>query len=264
MTDRRVVLVTGASRGIGAATAVQLAHRGCDLVLVARSADGLERTAAAARDAGATVETIAVDVAEPGAAVRVLERVRSRFGRLDALVNNASVLDPIAPLAEVAEDELHATLAIDVLAPHALTRAALPLLRAGRGRILNVSSSAAHLPMQGLGAYCIAKAALAMFSRVLAAEEPDVTVLLVQPGPVDTGMHVSLREEGHGITEDRRAYYRSLLEEGELLRPEVAGARFAWLALEAPTAWDGQDIAHDDPAVPVVPLGTAADDGERS
>ena len=253
MTRRPVLLLTGASRGIGAATAVEAAHHGCDLVLVARSAEGLARTAEAATAAGAAVETLAADVADDGVAGRVVDLVMQRFGHLDALINNASVLDPIAPIADLGEDELRRTMGIDVIAPLALIRATLPLLRTSRGRILNISSSAAHLPIAGLGAYCISKAALAMLSRVLAAEEPDVTVLLVQPGPVDTGLHVSLREDGHGISEERREYYRSLQEEGQLLAPEVPAARFIWLALQAPRDWTGRDIAHDDPAVLGVP-----------
>lgn len=249
MTRRPVLLLTGASRGIGAATAVEAARRGFDLVLVARSANGLKRTAEAATAAGAAVETLAADVADDGVARRVVALIVERFGRLDVLINNASVLDPIAPIVDLGEDELRRTLGIDVIGPLALIRASLPLLRASRGRILNISSSAAHLPIAGLGAYCISKAALAMLSRVLAAEEPDVTVLLVQPGPVDTGLHVALREDGHGISDERRLYYRSLQDEGQLLAPEVPAARFVWLALEAPHDWSGRDIAHDDPAV---------------
>jgi NAD(P)-dependent dehydrogenase (short-subunit alcohol dehydrogenase family) len=253
VNGRPVVLVTGASRGIGAATAVELAHRGVDLVITARSDAGLRRTAEGIRAAGAAVLDVAGDVAAPGAAEGLATAVAERFGRLDALVNNASVLDPIAPLADVDPAELTRTLAIDVTAPLALVRATLPLLRAGRGRVLNVSSSAANLAIEGLGAYCIAKAALAMATRVLAAEEPDVTFLSVQPGPVDTDMHVALREDGHGISADRRAYYHRLREEGELLHPSVPAARFAWLALEAPRTWSGHDVAHDDPSVPTVP-----------
>lgn len=253
MTQRPVVLLTGASRGIGAATAVELARRDCDLALVARSADGLARISAAAQAEGAEVVVLAEDVAGDGAATRILEGVRGRFGRLDALINNASILEPIAPLRDVDVAELARTLAINVLAPLALLRAALPLLRASHGRILNVSSSAAHLPIEGLGAYCVAKAALAMLSRVLAAEEPDVTVLQVQPGPVDTDMHVALREDGHGISDERRAYYQRLRDENQLLQPGVPAARFAWLALEAPADWSGRDIAHDDRMIPSDP-----------
>ena len=259
VTRRPVLLLTGASRGIGAATAIEAAHRGCDLVLVARSADGLARTSEAAATAGATVATIAADVADDGVARRLVDLTEERFGRLDVLINNASVLDPIAPIADLPEEALRRTIDIDVIGPLALTRAALPMLRASGGKILNISSSAAHLPIAGLGAYCIAKSALAMMSRVLAAEEPDVTVLLVQPGPVDTGLHVALREDGHGISDERRAYYRSLQDEGQLLAPEVPAARFVWLALEAPRDWSGRDIAHDDPTVLGVPHRSEGD-----
>lgn len=254
MTSRPVVVLTGASRGIGAATAVALARSGADLALVARSEPDLQRAAREAEAAGATVVVVAADVASAGVPESIVLQAQDRFGRIDALVNNAALLDPIAPLGDVKSAELTRILDVAVVAPLALVRHALPLLRATEGRVLNISSSAAHLPIRGLGAYCVAKSALAMATRVLAAEEDRVTILSVQPGPVDTGMHVSLREKGYGIDDERRAYYRRLQTQGELVAPEVPAARFAWLALNAPAEWSGRDIGHDDPTVPV-PFG---------
>lgn len=247
MTVRPVAVVTGASRGIGAATARQLAHRGADLVLAARSPRGLADTAEAATQAGARVLPVTTDLAGDAAATDVVERTLEHFGRLDVLVNNAASLGPIAPLGTVDRDPLVTTLALNLLAPLGLVRAAAPALRAAGGRVLNLSSTAATQPMAGLGTYGLTKAALAAATRVLALEEPGITWLLVQPGPVDTDMHVALREDGEGIDPERRSYYHELNEQGGLAAPDQVGARIAWLALHAPAGWNGREIGVDDP-----------------
>jgi NAD(P)-dependent dehydrogenase (short-subunit alcohol dehydrogenase family) len=247
--NRTVALVTGASRGIGAATAKQLALAGCDLVLVARSRELLERTADEAQGAGGDVLSVDADLSVRGTGTRVVDLALDRFGRLDAVVNNAARLEPVEPLGTVDLAELEKTLRLDVMAPLELLQMAIPALREASGRVLNVSSTAAHTAIAGLGAYCAAKAALAASTRVLALEQPRITWLLVQPGPVDTDMHVLLREGGDGISADRRAYYRQLQRDGALVAPEVAGARFAWLALHAPVDWSGQEIEPDDSRV---------------
>lgn len=199
-----------------------------------------------ARAFGSTVATCPIDLTVSGAGTRVVDTALERFGRLDSVVNNAASLEPISPLADVDLDGLEQTLRLDVLAPLSLLQRAIPMLRETEGRVLNVNSTAATVPIAGLGAYCAAKAALTAVTRVLATEEPTITWLLVQPGPVDTDMHVLLRDAGEGISQERRDYYHRLQASGALVAPDVAGTRFSWLARRAPAAWSGRELEPDD------------------
>lgn len=243
------VLVTGASRGIGAAAARWLALAGARVTVVARSGGPLRSLVDTIAAEGGRAHALVADLAEPDAAGQVVQAAVDTWGGVDALVNNAALVAPIARVGAVDPGDWARTVAVDLLAPLALIRAALPHLRARRGRVVNVVSTAAHLPLAGLSAYCCAKAGLLMLTRVLAAEEPQVTVLAVQPGPVDTDMQGALRDGGEALDAERLAYYQSLQEQGELRSADVPGKALAWLAWASPPAWSGREIAHDDPEV---------------
>jgi NAD(P)-dependent dehydrogenase (short-subunit alcohol dehydrogenase family) len=188
---RRVAVVTGASRGLGAVVARLLARRGFDLVLSARlGSDDLEQVAADARGVGSRVRVVPGDL--------VYERTRealvqaaATFGGVDVLVNNASELGGVGPLAEVSLERLERLWRINVMAPLALTRVLLPLLAVRRGAIVNISSDAAQGAYAGWGAYGSTKAALELIGRTLAVELLDrgVAVVNVDPGDMRTRMH---------------------------------------------------------------------------
>lgn len=251
MSDQPVVIVTGASRGIGAATAHALGAVGAAVVLVAREAVALEETAQRVKAAAGDALVVVADVAQPDAAIRIVAAAEGAWGRIDAVVNNAATLEPMRRLHAVGIDAWQRVLTVNVGAPAALTAAALPALRLAGGRVLNLSSTAAHLPIAGLGPYCVSKAALAHLTRVLAIEEPSVTVVSVQPGAVDTGMHVSLRADPHDALEaERQQLYERLRDDGALLDPSVPGEAIAWLALNAPPEWSGGEVGVDDPRIP--------------
>lgn len=248
--DRPAVLVTGASRGLGAATACALADFGTDLVLTARSAQALEQVAAACRERGAGVVVVAGDLTDPDLPGALVARAVAAFGRLDAVVNNAGVLDPIAPLAEADHEGWSFNLTVNLLAPVLVTRAALPHLRARRGRVVNVSSGAAVRVIRGWGAYCAAKAALNHVTRVLAEEEPEVTALAFRPGVIDTAMQARIREAGrHGMPPEEHRRFVDLHRQGALLPPEKPARSLAALALAAPPEWSGEFLAWDEPRV---------------
>ena len=181
----RTALITGASRGLGLALARELAGRGWRLVLDARGADALE-AARAELIARTGVIAIAGDVADP-AHRRAL--VDAAGPRIDLLVNNASVLGP-SPQPELAAyplDALEAVYRVNVLAPLALFQDALRTLRPG-ATVLNITSDAAVEAYRGWGGYGSAKAALEQLSRVLAVEHPDLRILAVDPGDMNTRM----------------------------------------------------------------------------
>ena len=184
-----VALVTGGSRGLGLALARALASRGWSLVIDARGGGALER-ARAELAAATQVRAVAGDVADESHRLRLIEEARS-LGRLDLVVNNASLLGPSPQPAlegyplEVLEDVYRA----NVLAPLRLVQLALPLLRdAGDGRIVNVTSDAAVEAYEGWGGYGSSKAALEQLSNVMAAELPQLRVYWVDPGDMNTRM----------------------------------------------------------------------------
>jgi NAD(P)-dependent dehydrogenase (short-subunit alcohol dehydrogenase family) len=192
-----VGIVTGASKGLGLALARSLADDGWSLVIDARGAEALEQAradlAARVRAKGAdnaAVVAVQGDVADPGHR-QALIAAASHLGGLDLLVNNASELgpSPLPPLAEYPLAELERVLRVNVVAPLALVQLAYPLLRARRGRIVNVTSDAAVEAYEGWGGYGASKAALERLSLVMAAEEDGLRVYVVDPGDIRTDMH---------------------------------------------------------------------------
>ena len=244
------VIVTGASRGLGAATAQILGKQGANVVLNARSVEDLDEVA---RRIDPRQERVLVAPGDVSNAAQCLELVRQsvrRFGRLDALINNAGVLQPIAPVADVDPGQWTQNVLVNLAAPFYLTHYALPHLRQSRGRVINVSSGAAVRATQGWSAYCAAKAALNHFTRVLADEEPDVVTLSFRPGVVDTEMQRAIRDEGaQGMPSESHQKFQRYFETGELLSPEEPGRALAVVALHAPHAWSGDFVAWDEEKV---------------
>jgi NAD(P)-dependent dehydrogenase (short-subunit alcohol dehydrogenase family) len=185
----RVVIVTGASRGLGLALARTLARRGWGLVIDARGAEALE-SARMELEAQTGVVAFAGDVTDENH-LRELVAAAERFGRLDALVNNASLLGPSPQplLADYPLDVLEQVYRANVFGPLRLIQLALPLLSASGGRIVNVTSDAGVEGYEGWGGYGSSKAALEQLSNVLAAERPDLPVYWVDPGDMNTQMH---------------------------------------------------------------------------
>ena len=250
MTDSPVVIITGASRGLGAATASWLANAGSAVTLIARSAAALERVAQDVRKRGGSALVFEADIADADACRAAVLKTLDHFGRLDALVNNAGIVEPIAAVVRADTERWQYNIAVNLLGPFYLARNAIVELRKQKGRIVNVSSGAATLTVEHVSAYCAAKAALNHFTRVLAAEEPRLTVISVRPGVVDTRMQETIRREGPGVMgAEQAAYYQNLKTRGELEAPEVPGRAIAWLALKGPSELSGQFLDYDDPRI---------------
>lgn len=243
-----VVLLSGASRGIGAATARQLAGMGASITLLARSISALAAVAARITEAGTRALPLAGDVSDPEFCQSAVRQTRDRFGAIDALINNAGMVEPLGSIESVSEGAWRRNLAVNFLAPFYLSKYCLDDLRRSTGRIVNVSSGAANRPLAGAGAYCSSKAALTHFTRVLAAEEPSVTAVSMRPGVVDTAMQAVLRKEGPtALPADQAAFYHRLKADGLLEKPSVPARAIAWLALHAPREWSGEFLNYDDP-----------------
>jgi NAD(P)-dependent dehydrogenase (short-subunit alcohol dehydrogenase family) len=247
MKSQPVIIVTGASRGLGAAVGFWLGRIGAAVVLVARTRTDLEETAAAVQNQGGTSLIVPADIAFVDECAAVIGQALDRFGHLDALVNNAGIFEPLAAVADSNPDHWHANLAINLLGPYNLIRLALPHLRDRRGRIVNVSSGAASHTIPMASAYCVAKAGLNHLTRVLAEEEPLVTTVALRPGVVDTAMQAFIRTQAPGVMRpDQAAYYQNLKRDGQLEAPMVPARVIAWLALHAPRAYSGEFVSYDD------------------
>jgi NAD(P)-dependent dehydrogenase (short-subunit alcohol dehydrogenase family) len=186
----RVVVVTGASSGIGRETALLFARLGARVALVARRREVLAGVADDARAAGGRAMVAAADVGDPRAARAAVARVRRAWGRIDVLVNNAGVLKP-APVARLKATDLEAMLRVNLYGPLFMTQAALPtLLRHPGGSIVNVASLAGRRGLTPLGGYCATKFALVGLTEALRTEFDSDTlhVGVVLPGVVETPM----------------------------------------------------------------------------
>jgi NAD(P)-dependent dehydrogenase (short-subunit alcohol dehydrogenase family) len=187
-TNPPVAVVTGASQGLGLALADALADEGYALVIDARRADRLD--AAVASLSGRThVVGVAGDVTDPEHR-RALARAAAELGPVHVVVNNASTLgaSPLPSLSVISTDVLRAVFDVNVIAPIALVQALDPTLVDG-ATIVNITSDAAVEAYEGWGGYGASKAALEHASRVLAAERPELRVLVVDPGDMRTEMH---------------------------------------------------------------------------
>jgi NAD(P)-dependent dehydrogenase (short-subunit alcohol dehydrogenase family) len=229
-SDRPLAVVTGASRGLGAALARYLAGEGYDLVLVARTAGALAAVRESTDRFGTRAETVAGDLVRPEVRAEVVRAVAAR-GRLDLLVNNAAVLGttPFPELADYPLEELEAIWRVNVVAPIALLQQLLPALADARGLVINISSDAAVGGYPGWGGYGATKAALDLVSLTFAHElvPRGVTVVSVDPGDMRTpGVEAALPAEevvGRPPPEVTVPFWAWLLHQD---RSRISGHRF--------------------------------------
>jgi len=196
-----VALVTGASRGIGRATALALAEDGFRVALVARSAPGLRETRELVEKRGGTALDLVADVTDAEAAGEALAATGQRLGPVDLLVNNAGSLRALGPLWEVRPHDWWTDVTTSLGGAYNLCRAVVPdMIPRGRGRIVNVTSYAALRPAPYQTGYAAGKAALAALSEALAASLADegIAVFSVAPGFTETDMTRQLTESDAG------------------------------------------------------------------
>ncbi len=219
---RKTLVLTGASRGIGRALALELARAGFDLVLNARSEGPLKGVAEEARALGARAEWVAGSAGKPEVARALVERAEA-LGNLAGYIHNAGVLHPGPLLFELAQDLFMEVLEANLLAGYQLARFAYPVLRRkGEGLAVYVGSGAAESNLPGIGAYAVAKAAEEHLARQLAAEAPEIACFVFRPGVVETEMQRQAREAQGSAAGVLHQIFRGYKEEGLLLAPEEA------------------------------------------
>ena len=226
----RTALVTGAGRGIGRELAGQLAAEGATVALVARSHTELTETARQVRADGGRAHVVAADLADAGQRAEAVRQVREACGAVDILINNAGMVAPMGPSAELDPADWAAALELNLTAAATLTFALLPaMLARGWGRVVNVSSGVVASPgfMVGGNAYATSKAALEAHTVNLAAElaGTGVTANVYRPGAVDTAMQAWIRgRDPERLGAGLHDHFARTHERGQLITP-AASAR---------------------------------------
>ena len=192
MSESRVAIVTGGSRGIGRAIVETLAQDGYSLLIsYRRRADEAAAVVDAVRSAGGAIEARACDTGERDACLRLVQAALDTFGRVDVLVNNAGMHYPGLRLAECSAEQWERILQVNLNGPVYLAQAVLPAMRAQRGgNIVNLSSNVTQRLPANYGPYTVSKVGLEAFTRILAKEEGQygIRVNAVAPGPIHTDM----------------------------------------------------------------------------
>lgn len=187
----RVVLLTGAGRGIGKALAEGFAREGADVALIARTQTELEQTAENIRAIGRRVLAIPTDVSDPDAVAYFTKEVSNDFGRIDILINNAGIQGPIGSMVGNDLKEWMHTVAVNLFGTFLCIRAVLPMMmERRRGKIINLSGGGATGPRQNFSAYAASKAAIIRLTETLAEEvKPfNIQVNAIAPGAINTRM----------------------------------------------------------------------------
>jgi NAD(P)-dependent dehydrogenase (short-subunit alcohol dehydrogenase family) len=210
----RIALVTGASRGIGYATAVALARQGAQIIAVARTQGGLEELDDEIRKLGGSATLVPLSLTDSDGIARLGAALHERHGRIDILIGNAGVPGPSSPLGHIDLKPFNDAIAVNLTANFQLIRCMEPLLRqSDAGRAVFVTSAAAHKTPAYLGPYAASKAALEALVRVWAAETAitNIRVNLFNPGPVRTRMRAIVFPGEDPMTLDTPAQVAELI-----------------------------------------------------
>jgi NAD(P)-dependent dehydrogenase (short-subunit alcohol dehydrogenase family) len=244
----QVAMVTGAGRGLGRATALALARAGARVGVVARSEAQLAETVRGVTEAGGEAWAVVADVSDAAAVERMAREVGRQLGPVDLLVNNAGTTGPLGPIWEADPGDWWHSLEVNLRGPYLCSSALLPgMLERRRGRIINVSTSAATVAVAHMGAYIIAKTALIRFTENLAAEllNSGVSVFAISPGTVRTAMSEYVLESEAG--KKWLPWFRKLFDRGRDVPAEKAAQLVVQLASGRADALSGRliDVSDD-------------------
>lgn len=243
MASSKVVILTGASRGIGLAAAHHLLKQSHKLVVVARSEPPLRDLE---KQYPEQVAVLAGDLSDFSLGHKAVELAQQRYSKLDGVILNHGVLDPVKRLADSSAEEWRAAYDTNFFSAIAFAKASLQPLRETKGCIILVSSGAAANAYPTWGAYGSAKAALNHLALTLASEEKDITSIALRPGVVDTEMQRDIREKHNtAMAASDAKRFAELKSSGSLLRPEQPGHVMAKLVVNPPTELNGKFLSWD-------------------
>jgi NAD(P)-dependent dehydrogenase (short-subunit alcohol dehydrogenase family) len=222
----RVALVTGASRGIGAAAARAFARSGYAVVLAARGEAALDALAAEIQAQGGRALAVRADVGDESSVERLMQRTLEEFGGLDAAFNNAGSGAPPTPLAEIEPHLFEAALRVNIVGTYLCMRSEIAAMRTrGRGTIVNMSSTAGLQGVAGLSAYCAGKHAVVGLTKAAALDyaPANIRVNVIAPGPIAT----------ERINDEQRKRIGEFVPLKRMGTPEEVAALVLWLCSDA-------------------------------
>ncbi len=240
----KAIIVTGASRGIGAATAFELAQSGASVILAARTDSEIKHNAQQIRNQGGAAEAVSCDVSKYKDVQALISHCESTFGRLDGLINNAGVIEPIGHLATSDPATWGHATDINFKGVYHGLRAALPIMMAQQhGTIVNISSGAAHSPLEGWSHYCSAKAGAHMLTQCAHKEAANtgVNVVGLSPGTVATEMQVLIKASGINPV--------SQLDTKDHIDAEWPAKTIAWLCNGGAKEYAGKEVSLRDETI---------------
>ncbi len=231
----KCVLITGASKGIGAATARVFAAAGANVALAARNGDAIAELAG---EIGPRAIAIPCDVSRYWEVEAAIAACHTAFGRLDVLIGNAGVIDPITSLSSADPESWGHAIDVNLKGVFNGMRAALPgMLAQGSGTIITVSSGAAHNALDGWSAYCASKAGAAMLTQSADLENRDkgIRVMGLSPGTVATDMQREIKKSGVNAVSE--------LDWSDHIPPEWPAKALLWMCSAAANDFAGQEIS---------------------
>ncbi len=241
----KVVVITGASSGLGKRLAEQAAERGAKVAMVARRKNLLDEMEEVLTAKRKVAKSFPGDVTESGSLSGIFSKIRRVFGSVDLLINSAGVVEPIAPLSQVTIEEMHRSLMVNVFGVYQCTREALLQMekQPAGGTIVNITSGAASRPYFGWSAYCSQKAAVDMFTRTVALETKDkpVRIFAVSPGPFESHMQQAIRSTDEDKFPTREKFIQ-LYETGRLQTAEKIATQILDVAAAAWPELSGQVV----------------------
>lgn len=235
-------VITGGSSGIGAALAKSLASRQKKVLLIGRREALMQEIQ---KDFPA-ISYLVADLSLDSGQKKALE-VLSELPCIEALIHNAGMIEPIAPLAEVKTEDWKKTLELNLNVALFLTQGLLKNLEGGR--VLHIGSGAAYFPVAAWGAYCVSKAALAMLTQCWQLEQPKLSFAMVLPGIIDTPMQARIRESTK-MQDEKQQFFTDLYKSQALISAETVACFLTWLLLDVEKealcaqVWDIYDKTH--------------------
>lgn len=237
----KTAIVTGASEGIGGATVLELASHGVTVIAAARNLEKLNDLVLKVVQSGGSAHAVRCDVSDFKDLVNTVELSLDLSGRLDILINNAGLIDPIVKLADSDPEQWTKVADVNYKGVYFGIRAAIPqMLRSGQGVIVNVSSGAASNPREGWSHYCSSKAGALMITKMVHHEyaHEGIRVVGLSPGTVSTNMQVSIRRSGLNPI--------SKLDPSVHAHPSSPAKIISWLCTEDAKEFDGGDVSLQD------------------